>query len=245
MTLPACTALQGVRCTCGGFFDMFGDHQLACKSGNERFVRHNALVRVFASIMERVGIRPMVEKRLTQLGIVENKPNERMDVVHLDRHTGLTCSDVSVRQPTAKSYVRAAAHNDGWAIRVAEAVKNRKYKQKVRAAGFRFQSLIAETEGRWSEHTQRFLRELAKPVADAAENNSVFVRNRMVDRGWKELGCALQKYNAYLILSRTVAANNFRPFELGRNTNTNTNTGLGSLPSGEGGLQQYFTPDWV
>ena len=32
-------------------------------------------------------------------------------------------------------------------------------------------------------------RELAKPMADAAENNSTLIRNRLVDKAWTELSC--------------------------------------------------------
>ena len=149
-----------------------------------------------------------------------------MDIVHLDRESGLTCSDVSIREPSARTYVRTAARTDGWAIQVAERAKNTKYRQTVAAAGFRFRPLVAESAGRWSAETAHFLSQLAKPMADAAENNSTFVRNRIIDRGWKQLGCALHKYNAYLLLSRTMAAAN-------------------AYMIGEGGLQSYFTPYWV
>jgi hypothetical protein len=180
MTLQLCTPLLGKQCYCGCAFDPFGDHLLACSKGNERFVRHNALVRTFAGILQRAGIRPTIEQRLTQLGIVENKPGQKMDLVFLDRSAGLTCADPTVRLPTAQTYLRGAAQTDGYTIQKAEAVKNAKYKQKVEAAGHRFRPLVVETEGRWSEETARFLRDLAKPIADAAENNSTFIRNRRV-----------------------------------------------------------------
>jgi len=158
-----------------------------------------------------------------------------MDLVHLDRSPTQVYEDVSIRVETAPTYVHAAAHTDGWTAQFAQRAKNTKYKQKVNAVGGRFRALIAETEGRWGEGVVQFLRELAEKTAEVAENNSVFVRNRIVDRGWKELGCALQKFNAYLILSRTVAATR----------DNNTNTFAAGVPIGEGGLQAYFTPDWV
>ena len=97
--------------------------------------------------------------------------------------------------------------------------------------------MVAETEGRWSDETARLLRELAKPVADAAENNSTFIRNRLVDRAWKELSCTLQKYNGHLILARTVAASNYR---------LPTNTYIApSSPGSDGGLQELFVPECV
>ena len=173
---------------------------------------------------------------MTQLGIVENKPGQKMDLVFLDRSVGLTCADPTVRLPTAQTYLRGAAQTDGYTIQRAEAVKNAKYKQKVEAAGHRFRPLVVETEGRWSEETARFLRDLAKPIADVAENNSTFIRNRLVDKAWKELGCTLHKFNGHLILSRTVAANNYR---LPADTHTYTS------PNPAGGLQELFTPEWV
>ena len=234
MTLPVYIA-HGTVCKCGQYLDLFGDHVLCCKVGNERFVRHDALVRTFANILERAGEKPMKEQRLTQFGIPENKPGQRMDLVHLDKNPTQTFEDVSIRVETAPSYVHAAAHTDGWTIQFAQRAKNAKYKHKVNAAGGRFRALVAETEGRWGEGAVQLLREVAGQTAEVAENNSVFVRNRIMDRGWKELGCALQKFNAYLILSRTVAAT------LGNNVNTFA----AGVPVGEGGLQAFFTPDWV
>ena len=236
LPLSSCVAGNGT-CVCGQHIDPFGDHLLSCKYGNERFVRHNALVYTAGTILQQVGLRPTIEKRLTQLGIVENKPGQRMDVTYLDKNTSVTCIDMSVTHSAANTYVHAAAYSDGHAITLAEGKKNAKYRQKVQAAGCRFIPIIVETEGRWGEVTARWLRDLAKPIADAAENNSTFVRNKLVDRAWKVLGCVLQKYNANLILSRTVAANHYTPY------NTYTNPHMG-LPGGAG-LQELFVPEWV
>ena len=125
-----------------------------------------------------------------------------MDLTHLDRQGSLRLSDISIREPTEQTYVHAEARADGWVMQFAQKAKDEKYKHKANAAGSRFQALIAESEGRWGVETARFLTELVEPVADAAESNKIFVRNRMVDRAWKELACSLQKYNAYLILSQ-------------------------------------------
>jgi hypothetical protein len=172
------------------------------------------------------------EQKLTEFGVVQDKPRQKLDVIHLDRGTGMHLSDVSIGHPAADSYVRAASKTDGWVIARAERSKNTKYKQKVEAAGWHFHPLIGETEGRWSEAVARLLRDLARLVAETAENNSTFVRNRMVDRGWKDLACTLQKFNAYMILSRSVANAHTPPVPY-------RTLGLG------GGLQEYFVPDWV
>jgi hypothetical protein len=228
--------LHGKKCECGSDLDPFGDHLLSCKKGNEVRARHDAIVGTFAHILQRAGIRAKVEQRLTQLGVVEDKPGQKMDLVYLDRQGNETCADPSIRHPTANSYLHGSAHTDGYTIKQAENAKNAKYKRKVEAAGCRFRPLIAETEGRWSEETARLLRELAKPAADAAENNGTFIRNRLVDAAWKQLSCTLQKFNGKLIIARCVAANNFRlPADIRARM---------QLTWG-GRVQELFVPDWV
>ena len=84
ITIPICATLLGKQCQCGADFDPYGDHLLSCKKGKERHIRHNAVVNAFAHILHKVGIHATLEQKLTQFGIVEDKPGQKMDLVYLD-----------------------------------------------------------------------------------------------------------------------------------------------------------------
>ena len=106
------------KCACGKELDPLGLHVLLCNRGPWTCARHNALVRVLASIAKEAGYVALVEQHVPQLGFRTRRRNgiEITEAARLD----VACSchpmaadrlfDVSVRNVSVRYLERCSTH---------------------------------------------------------------------------------------------------------------------------------------
>ena len=106
------------KCACGKELDPLGWHVLLCNRGPWTCARHNALVRVLASIAKEAGYVALVEQHVPQLGFRTRRRNgiEITEAARLD----VACSchpmaadrlfDVSVRNVSVRNLERCSTH---------------------------------------------------------------------------------------------------------------------------------------
>ena len=105
--------------------------------------------------------------------------------------------DHMVVHPTAASYVRAAAEEDGAAAKSGQRTKHRRYGRHVLA-------MLAETFGRQGPDALHWWRQLAKQVAAAdplLQGRGKWAVAGLLSQWWGETSVALQRANAEAILA--------------------------------------------
>ena len=105
--------------------------------------------------------------------------------------------DSRVSHPTAASYVRAAAEEDGAAAKSGQRTKQRRYGRRVLA-------MLTETFGRHGPDALHWWRQLAKQVAAAdplLKGRGKWAVAGLLSQWWGETSVALQRANAEAILA--------------------------------------------
>ena len=129
--------------------------------------------------------------------------DKRIDVLCI-RRTGIsTAADTTVVNPVAATNVAAAARCPGSTVLSAEKKKNDKYRAPLKAAGIEFVPAAVEVFGRWGPSMLPFLRSLLPPDAHLI-NQGVY--SKIISLWWRRLSVAVQKGNAFMILSRSCSA---------------------------------------
>jgi hypothetical protein len=120
-------------------------------------------------------------------GRPEDEPNRRPDAI-VASHTVRYMIDVSVINPTAKSYLptgKYAAHR--------EKQKTKRYKQLARSEGCEFVPFVMESYGAWGEEATNFLRKISDEYSSDEEEAAAFYRRAVC-----ALSFALQSGNAHV-----------------------------------------------
>jgi hypothetical protein len=190
------------RCSCGATVDPLGYHFLCCNHGVERNWRHDTTRDTLADIARQSGHAATTEKTLQALGIRSSHPDKRLDVVCFKKQGFTTGIDVSIVFPAAKDYVVAASKTPGATALAAEAKKDAHYVSDLKTAGYQFVPAIAEVFGRWGPAMPQFLRSLLPP----AESVNQGLYAKILHMWWRRLSCAVQKGNAFMLLSRSISA---------------------------------------
>ena len=165
-----------------------GDHALNCSMTGEQNTRHNALRDMFArrltSALQLVGVK----KEDNEPFVAKGRPELRMDVTFPGKQGFAMCSpmtpegrpitgapanahqrggllDVTITGPTAASYRKDAAVEDGATARKRAQGKYNHYAAHFDQLSLTFIPLAFETYGRHGLHVKPFLRALARHEA--------------------------------------------------------------------------------
>ena len=129
-----------VRCVCGASLVESPLHFQSCRHlSGTRIIRHDRLVQVLARISRLCGVVVQIEPR------VDGDDKSRTDG-NLYFHSQTHNFDVSVVDPGAKTYVRAAQRPLG-AAGVIEKSKNDQYANRCREQGSLFSPVVLECFG--------------------------------------------------------------------------------------------------
>ena len=128
-----------------------------------------------------------------------------MDVVVEEWETGdVLCGDVGVASPTCDSYLAAAQHPLGAAIRRASS-KHGKYDREL-ADGHRFEAWIVETFGALGpEARARFQRLVGIVQREGEQAGDRYAGARFAQRWLQRLSICLQRGNAVTLIRRSRA----------------------------------------
>ena len=140
------------KCACGEAHPTI-THVLSCKKLRGRFVRHDVIVNLLASITRRLGLTA-----ITEVMVVEGK-QKRMDIV-ITLPTRRVWIDVSIINPLAPSYLR---HKDPKSSR--EKAKTSNWGAHAEQRGVEFIPFIVDVYGGIGEQAKKWLGELAKVAA--------------------------------------------------------------------------------
>ena len=150
------------KCACGEAHPTI-THVLSCKKLRGRFVRHDVIVNLLASITRRLGLTA-----ITEVMVVEGK-QKRMDIV-ITLPTRRVWIDVSIINPLAPSYLR---HKDPKSSR--EKAKTSNWGAHAEQRGVEFIPFIVDVYGGIGEQAKKWLGELARV---AARRNMVDIISR-------------------------------------------------------------------
>ena len=126
------------------------DHILSCRNLRGRFVRHDVISNVLASMLNEVGIATTSEV------MVLEHSQKRMDVVaHLP--TGRVWLDTSIPNPMCPAYLK-----DPDPKKTRAKAKNAKWREKATSASSRFVPFIVDTFGGIGEEAKAFLQYIAE-----------------------------------------------------------------------------------
>lgn len=121
------------------------------------------------------------------------------DIYHPDFDQGCpTFFDVTITCPTSEGNLNAASEVVGHAANRAEEGKDRKYRDRVEAAGGSFLPLAVETFGRWTPFARRTLKEIASRAAVFSRADRTTATHNLV----QQLCIKLWIYNRKLLLHR-------------------------------------------
>ena len=118
--------------TCGCRVDDKGIHYMICQAGGGVMRRHDAVVRVLASLIHDITrARVVVERRSATLDRMVNGVNQegQMDIIVMTLDGSVQYIDVAIVSPVIanQTHIANAAVRDGYAARRAENYKKSRY----------------------------------------------------------------------------------------------------------------------
>jgi len=153
------------KCMCGEDLDIFGDHLICCRKGDDRFLVHYGLVHNFAAIFREAKLAIQTEKPLIALGqITPQLSGKRADLLITFRNSTPYLADVSVihSTPLHLHSLNRYAKKPGAAAEAREHQKNTKYLDSAKQVAHNFVPFIFETYGRMGEATRAFMKMVAR-----------------------------------------------------------------------------------
>jgi len=192
---------------CGEDLDIFGDHLICCRKGNDRFLVHYGLVHNFAAIFREAELAIQTEKPLIALGqITPQLSGKRADLLITFRNSTPYLANVSVihSTPLHLDSLNRYAKKPGAAAEAREHQKDTKYLDAAKQVADNFVPFIFETYGRMGEATSAFMKMVAREyIRDQLLRADDHLTAQLLNRWWIRLSCSLQKGLANLILSRS------------------------------------------
>jgi hypothetical protein len=192
--------MESGRCACGAISDQLGNHALHCRFGGGTIRRHNRIRDILFHACGVAGLLPELEKP----GILPGG-EERPADVFVNRWPGggpaLLALDVAVVSPTQTTYVRGAANA---ALTAATAYSDKKANKdnteaRCREKGIRFQPMVVETFGAWSDEARRQI----KSIADLTATRTAHTHQPDAARAlFQKLSVALMRENAQTLLDK-------------------------------------------
>ena len=176
-----------------------GNHALHCRFGGGTFRRHNRIRDILFQACRVAGLLPELEKTC----ILPGGQDARRRVVGRWPGGGpaLLALDVAVVSPVQATYVKEAANA---ALTAATAYADRKANKdkteaRCRDLGIRFQPMVVETFGAWSEEARRTIKSIADLSAPRSEGASHQYAARLL---FQKLSVALMRENAQTLLDK-------------------------------------------
>ena len=189
--------------------DRYGDHFFKCHYGRERIARHDALTATFYRIFREAKLTGVKKEQLLRglgIQIQQRHCKQRIDLTATLQDGTPSLFDVTGTHPCHGDkpidLINLFNRRGGQAIGVAERKKVDRYGAVAKSGGFHFFPLAFETFGRWSKATEDLLHRLAKDVRDAHFRDDETFTGTVVDRWWRLLSVALQRYNYRIVLGK-------------------------------------------
>jgi len=168
-------AAVGTRCSCGHRLTVLdATHAMACpKASGPVESRHHHVVDVWCQAGRRAALDTCREPRLRTLRerararavLVPESAKSRGDIL-IPHQAGLEVIDVSITDPTAASYVDAAAAADGAAAAARDVVKAAEYLGDVNAGVYGFTAATQEVFGRLGHGGWNLLNSMAEHASE-------------------------------------------------------------------------------
>jgi hypothetical protein len=205
--------LSGLPCPCG-HGKMSLDHVLGCGKMRMVTIRHDLISSILLKAMTKAGLVARWE------WLVEGDSSKRMDILLFNG--GKQWQDISVVNPQAPSYVKAAQKAEG-AIKLREASKTLKWSADAEKREASFTPIVLESTGRRSENTKILLTQIAESAAaiteeDVSTNSKKehFI-NKVINEITQHLSVSMAHSNALIIEeAESLAAFKTRPSKLSK-----------------------------
>ena len=178
----------GRTCICGETIVAGKSHFVLCPHRKGTTKRHDRIKDTLAALTRLAGWTPEVEVS----GLVHNDPGKRVDII-AHRGRGLihnTALDISVAWPCYESAPSTPLH----AAHTRESLKDRKYEAGLRANGYEFLPIVAETLGAWAPRASSLIAGAIKAAYPDAQ--APFIRPNWAARTpsaywWQRISVAL------------------------------------------------------
>lgn len=188
---------QSHKCRCGREMDTRGLHGLSCRYSAGRIPRHTALNDIIKRSLMGAGVPAVLEP----VGI-DRGDGKRPDGITVFPFSGgkSLCWDSTCVDSFAETNLIRSAMEPGSAASRAEDTKRRKYSEL--GARFRFEPIAVETTGVFGKTTASVVTEIGRRITGATgePRETLWLEQR--------IGLAIQRGNAFSILSAAVESHN-------------------------------------
>ncbi len=184
-------------CDCGQQLDQQGYHLLTCKYGGGPVWTHNTILKGWSECLSDLHIPHQTEPRHRFVSS-ENRP----DMTLFDSETGQNLDvDVSLAHPWSKDALNHAHREEGYAAKVREEKKLKKYSGEVLHGGLSSKCvpLVFEHFGLWGSHAHKFLSHISRQSYNTTHAHPFNSAQRFKAFWRKQFSIILQRCNARVI----------------------------------------------
>ena len=188
----------GAPCNrCGHVLDPEGTHASTCSKGRWRKKRHDDACAVVAEF-SRLGDFSVTEDRPVAYVAGDSNPKRPdLAVLAFGPSGRSNAFDLAVTSPQQSKTRDRAAAEKGYAAKVKERQKHRKYDELCVSRGFGFTPLAAETYGGWGAEAVAAFKIIITKVADEIQHRT---RGAVARRFYGKLAVSLARNTAWALL---------------------------------------------
>jgi hypothetical protein len=188
----------GAPCArCGHVLDSDGTHASTCSTGRWRMKRHNDLCNVVAEYCRIAGLSVTEDKPVSYAAGDRNPKRPDLALTAFGHAGKSHAFDLAVTSPQQSATRDRAAAEKGYAAKVKERQKHRKYDELCASRNFGFTALAAETYGGWGEEAVKAFDIILAKAADEMQHRS---KGAVARRFYGQLAVSLARNTAWALL---------------------------------------------